>query len=143
MPANFPGRRSISPGSRAGLGAAFLLLILISAVELVDGAEPRYVGLMATVPFLAAVFAPWRTVVVAGGFATVFGTLLVIFGEQDLPAFVNVIGIALATALAAAGAVVRQRQAERIAELRRLATIAQQAVLRPLGPKVGSLANRW
>ncbi len=37
-------------------------------------------------------------------------------------------------------AAVRQRQAERIAELSRLASVAQQAVLRPLGPQVGTLA---
>ena len=35
---------------------------------------------------------------------------------------------------------IRQRQADRIAELLRLAAVAQQAVLRPLGPQVGSLA---
>jgi phosphoserine phosphatase RsbU/P len=140
MPAVFSGRRPISPGSRAGLGAAFVLLVLISAVELVDGTPARYVGLMATVPFLAAVFAPWRTVVIAGAVATLLATLFVTFAPRDVSSFVNVLGIALATAIAGAVAVVRQRQAERIAELRRLATIAQQAVLRPLGPKVGSLA---
>ena len=37
-------------------------------------------------------------------------------------------------------AAVRQRQAERIAELSQLASVAQQAVLRPLGPQVGTLA---
>src|SRR6185436_14433688 len=52
----------------------------------------------------------------------------------------NVVAIGFATAIAAVVAVVRQRQAERIAELAKLATIAQQAVLRPLGPKVGTLA---
>src|SRR6185436_11081191 len=52
----------------------------------------------------------------------------------------NVVAIGFATAIAAVVASLRQRQAERIAELARLATIAQQAVLRPLGPMVGSLA---
>src|SRR6185436_18162961 len=52
----------------------------------------------------------------------------------------NVVAVGFATTIAAAVAVLRQRQAERIAELSRLAQIAQQAVLRPLGPKVGTLA---
>ena len=53
---------------------------------------------------------------------------------------VNMLGIMLATGIAAAVATIRQRQADRIAELLRLAAVAQQAVLRPLGPQVGSLA---
>ncbi|GIH05833.1 membrane protein [Rhizocola hellebori] len=135
------GGRPLSPGSRAGLGAAFVLLGLISAVELADGRTVRYVGLMATVPFLAAVFTQWREVLIAGAVATAVGTLFAIFGDSgDYSPYVNVAAIGLATAIAAAVAVVRQRQAERIAELAKLATIAQQAVLRPLGPKVGTLA---
>jgi serine phosphatase RsbU (regulator of sigma subunit) len=48
--------------------------------------------------------------------------------------------IALATGIAAVVANLRQRQAERIAELSKLAAVAQQAVLRPLGPRVGTLS---
>ncbi|WP_144119812.1 PP2C family protein-serine/threonine phosphatase [Catellatospora sichuanensis] len=142
IPLALSGGRPLSPGFRAGLGAAFVLLFLISAVELADGREARFIGLMATVPFLAAVFAPWQAVLVAGGVATAVGTVFAFFGmsQDDLSALINVIGIGLATGIAALVAVVRQRQAERIAELAKLATIAQQAVLRPLGPKVGTLA---
>jgi serine phosphatase RsbU (regulator of sigma subunit) len=46
----------------------------------------------------------------------------------------------MATGIAAGVAVIRQRHVERIAELSRLASVAQQAVLRPLGPQIGSLA---
>jgi serine phosphatase RsbU (regulator of sigma subunit) len=53
---------------------------------------------------------------------------------------VNVVGIVLATGVAAGVATVRQRQADRIAQLVRLAAVTQQAVLRPLGPQLGSLA---
>ena len=68
-----PGRRPLSPGSRAGLGAAFVLLAIVSAVELADGSSANYVGLIAAVPFLAAVFASWRMVLVVGVLATVVG----------------------------------------------------------------------
>jgi hypothetical protein len=117
------------------------MLGLVSAIELADGRPVRYVGLMATVPFLAAVFATWREVLVAGGVATAVGTLFAIFGaSNDFSPFINVVAIGISTTIAAAVAVVRERQADRIAELARLASIAQEAVLRPLGPKVGSLA---
>ena len=44
--------------------------------------------------------------------------------------------------IAAVVAVIRERQADRIAELSKLATVAQQAVLRPIGPQVGTLVGR-
>lgn len=141
MPILPSGRGPLSPASRAGLGAALVLLAVISAVELVDSSRASFVGLLAAVPFLAAVFAFWQTVLGVGALATVVG---MIFASTELrpgvSGMVNVLGIMLATGIAAAVATIRQRQATRIAELLRLAAVAQQAVLRPLGPQVGSLA---
>jgi phosphoserine phosphatase RsbU/P len=138
-------RRPLSPGTRAGVGAAVVLLIFLGLLEYFDGPEPHYLGLMATAPFLTAAFAPWRPVLVTGGLATALGTAFAVMGSKGSITFLNVIGIALASALAAAAAGVRRRQADRIAELSHLATIAQQAVLRPLGPTVGglSIAGRY
>jgi hypothetical protein len=121
------GRRPLSPGSRAGLGAALVLLAVVSAVELAQGPSAEFVGVFTAVPFLAAVFAFWQTVIVVGVFATAVG-------------MVNIVGILLATAIAATVATIRQRQADKIVELQRLAAVAQQAVLRPVGPRVGALA---
>jgi hypothetical protein len=136
-----PGRRPMSPGSRAGLGAAFVLLALVSVVELADGSRANYVGLVAAAPFLAAAFASWRVVLGAGAVATVVGAAFALASSMwSLATLVNVVGIALATGIAAGVATVRERQAERIAELSKLASVAQQAVLRPLGPQVGALA---
>lgn len=135
------GRRPLSPGSRAGLGAALVLLALVSAVELADGSGTNYVGLVAAAPFLAAAFATWRVVLVVGALATMVGCAFALTGQMvSIATVVNVVGIGLATALASVVAAIRQRQAERIAELSKLASVAQQAVLRPIGPKVGSLA---
>ena len=140
MPFLPSGRRPLSPGSRVGLGAAFVLLALVSAVELADGAEANYVGLVAAAPFLAAAFAAWPVVLAVGGAAIVIGVLFALIGEMITQAtVVNVIGIVIATGIAAGVAAIRQRQAERIAELSRLASVAQQAVLRPLGPQIGTL----
>ena len=141
MPIFLSGRRPLSPGSRAGLGAALVLLALVSAVEVADGHQANFVGLFAAVPFLAAVFAYWQTVLAAGALATIVGMVFAgADGELDTVGTVNIVGIMLATAIAAVVATLRQRQADRIVELQRLAAVAQQAVLRPLGPQVGNLA---
>ncbi|WP_328464123.1 serine/threonine-protein phosphatase [Actinoplanes sp. NBC_00393] len=141
MPNLAPGRRPLSPENRAGLGAALVLLAVVSAVEFADGPPADFVGLLATVPFVAALFAGWQMVLGVGVLATVVGATFVgTAGDHDMTGLVNLMGIMLATGVAAAGATIRQRQAERIAELLRLAAVAQQAVLRPIGPQVGSLA---
>ncbi|MBM2616795.1 serine/threonine-protein phosphatase [Actinoplanes sp. LDG1-06] len=141
MPNLPPGRRPLSSGSRAGLGAAIVLLVVVSAVELADGRDADFVGLFAAVPFLAAVFAFWQTVIVVGVVATIVGMVFVgAATELTVAGTVNILGILLATGIAAAVATIRQRQADKIAELQRLAAVAQQAVLRPVGPQVGALA---
>ncbi|GGN81041.1 membrane protein [Actinoplanes lobatus] len=138
-----PGRRPLSPGNRAGLGAALVLLAVVSAVEVADGPqEVNFVGLLAMVPFVAAVFAVWQVVLGAGLLATAVGAVFVGVGggQIGMAGLVNLTGIMLATGVAAAGATIRQRQSEQITELLRLAAVAQQAVLRPIGPQVGALA---
>ena len=141
MPTLPAGRRPLSPASRAGLGAALVLLVVVSVVEVADGPHANFVGLYAAVPFLAAVFAYWQTVLAVGTVATIVGMVFAgTDGRFDTVGMVNVVGITLATGIAAAVATIRQRKDNRIAELLRLAAVAQQAVLRPLGPQVGSLA---
>ncbi|SDT73401.1 PP2C family protein-serine/threonine phosphatase [Actinoplanes derwentensis] len=145
------GRRPLSPGNRAGVGAALVLLAVVSAVESAERPQADFVGLLAAVPFLAAVFAVWQLVLASGVLATVVGAIFVgIAGTQSgvgiagtpsgMVGLVNLMGIVLATGVAAAGATIRERQADRIAELLKLAAVAQQAVLRPIGPQVGALA---
>ncbi|WP_435121347.1 PP2C family protein-serine/threonine phosphatase [Micromonospora tulbaghiae] len=136
-----PGRGPLSPGSRAGLGAALALLAIVVAVELADGRPAHYLALMVVAPFLAAALASWRVVLAVGGLATAIGIGFAVAERGSPPVtVVNVTAVGAATAIAAATAAIRQRQADRIAELSRLASVAQQAVLRPLGPQVGTLA---
>lgn len=131
----------MSPESRAGLGAAMVLLAIVAVVELADGIQPNYLGLLAAAPLLTAAFAAWPVVLLVGILATIVGVSFAVTGPSPMVApIVNIGGIVLATGIAAAVAAVRERQAERIAELSRLASVAQQAVLRPLGPRVGTLA---
>jgi hypothetical protein len=118
-----------------------VLLAVVSAVELSDGPAANFVGLFAAVPFLAAVFAFWQTVLCVGVLAAIVGMVFVgIDGTLGVSGMANILGIILATAIAAVVATIRQRQALQIVELQRLAAVAQQAVLRPVGPQVGALA---
>jgi hypothetical protein len=134
-------RRPLSPEALAGLGAAVLLLALITAVEFASGRPANYVGWLAVAPFLAAAFAPWREVVAVGFLAVVLSVVFSLVESGSGSSTIGrVIGMMMATALAVAVSVVRQRQADRFAELSKLATVAQQAVLRPIGPRVGTLS---
>ncbi|AEB42119.1 MULTISPECIES: PP2C family protein-serine/threonine phosphatase [Micromonospora] len=136
-----PGRSPLSPGSRAGLGAALVLLATVSAVELADGRAANYIALMVAAPFLAAALASWRVVLGAGTVASLLGAGFALAERTlSLSTAVAVAGIVLGTGIAAAVASVRERQAKQIAELSKLAAVAQQAVLRPLGPRVGALS---
>ncbi|MEU7586479.1 PP2C family protein-serine/threonine phosphatase [Micromonospora sp. NPDC049230] len=136
-----PGRRPLSPGSRAGLGAALVLLAIVSAAEAADGRFAHYVALLSAVPLLAAPLASWPVVLGVGVVATLTGAGFALAEpEASLITPVNVVTVAVATGLAVAMASVRQRQTEQIVELTKLASVAQQAVLRPLGPKVGTLS---
>jgi phosphoserine phosphatase RsbU/P len=144
VPMNLPrlaGRRPLSSASRAGIGAATVLLAIVAAVELAEGGTPNYVGLIAAAPFLAAVFATWRVVLGIGSVATAIAMSFALAApDAQIQTWVNVAGVAIATGIAAAVATLRQRQAARIAELARLATVAQEAVLRPLSHELGNLA---
>jgi phosphoserine phosphatase RsbU/P len=142
-----PMKRQLSPEARAGVGAAFVLLCLVLAIEVADGMRANYLGLLAAAPFLAAAFASWREVLAVGSAATL---LAGVFGVIDLahpPAgqhrtltiVLNLAGVVLATGIGSAVGAIRQRQIARFAELSKLASVAQGAVLRPLGPQVGPL----
>src|SRR5512147_2685674 len=135
------GIARMSQETRAGIGAALALLAIISIVELSDGGQPHYIGLLAAVPFLAAAFGAWLEVVAVGGLASVVGLLFGWYPHgPSVASLINVVGIVLATGIAAIVGTLRARQAERVVELSQLANVAQAAVLAPLGPQVGPLA---
>src|SRR5262249_54206454 len=114
-----PGRRPMSPMSsetRAGLGAAFMLIALVTVVELADGITAHYIGLLAAAPFLAASFASWRQVLVVGVVATVIGAIFAIPDapnpKQTMANVVNIAFVVFGTGIAAVVGAIRQRQAE-------------------------------
>nr|WP_240942077.1 PP2C family protein-serine/threonine phosphatase [Planosporangium thailandense] len=130
--------------SRAGLGAAFVLITLAALTEVVDGANGRYIGVLTAAPLLAAALASWRQVLGVGVIATTVGALFCIPNASNpgrlLACFVSIAFVVLGTGVAAVVGAYRQRQAERFIELSKLASAAQGAVLRPLGPQLGQLS---
>jgi hypothetical protein len=142
MKSYLPGRRPISLENRAGFGAALVLIALVTAVELADGTRANYIGLLAAAPFLVAAFASWREVFLVGGIATVLGVLFALPADAGpmVPLMVNIGFVVLATGIGGAVGAIRQRQADRFATLSKLASVAQGAVLRPIGPQIGPLA---
>jgi sigma-B regulation protein RsbU (phosphoserine phosphatase) len=134
-------KRSSDPTARAGLGASFALLAVVVAVELADGPRANLLGLLAAAPFLAAAFSSWRDVCAVGGVAWLIAVLFALPAKagDPLPLAVNVGGIVVATAIAAMVGSIRMRQSEHFAELSQLANVVQQAVLRPIGGRMGSL----
>ncbi|HEX8348250.1 MAG TPA: serine/threonine-protein phosphatase, partial [Actinoplanes sp.] len=124
MPTLPAGSRPLSPGSRAGLGAALLLLGIVSAVAFADDARANYVGLLAAVPFLAAALAFWPAVLLVGLLSTAVGLAFAVAdGRLEMADMVNIAGVIVATCIASAVATIRQRQADRIVELSRLAAV--------------------
>jgi sigma-B regulation protein RsbU (phosphoserine phosphatase) len=59
--------------------------------------------------------------------------------HRTLAVVINLTAVLFATGIGSAVGAIRQRQIARFAELSRLASVAQGAVLRPLGPQVGPL----
>ncbi|MET7393147.1 PP2C family protein-serine/threonine phosphatase [Dactylosporangium sp. NPDC005572] len=137
-------KRQLLPEARAGVGAAFVLLCLVLAAELADGAEANYIGLAAAAPFLAAAFCSWPEVLAVGSAASVLAFVfcaieLMHSRDRALVLLVNLGAVLVASGIACAVGAIRQRQIARYAELSRLASVAQGAVLRPLGPQLGPL----
>lgn len=135
-------RHALSTEAASGLGAAVVVMIIVTGIELGTGPSQSVVGWLAIGPFLAAAFAPWRYVVGVGLLATLLTVVLGEFASTpgDGMALARIAGMLVATAGAVAVSVIRQAQNRRYSELVRLATVAQEAVLSPIGPRIGRFA---
>jgi serine phosphatase RsbU (regulator of sigma subunit) len=137
-----PGHGDAVVSSRTGLVGACLLAVFITALDVAIGPGPAFVGLLIGPPFLAAAFAGYRAVIGVGALCTVLGIGLGVFSDEgmDREQVIRVVAIVVATALAAGVSTRRDRTSQRVATLSKLAAVAQQAVLRPIGPQVGGLS---
>jgi hypothetical protein len=135
-------RQSLTAEAVAGIGAALAVILVVAGIEFAEGPGPSVVVWLVIAPFLSAAFAPWRYVVGVGAIATALGTAVVMVDPTGVSRLdiSTVVGLVLATGIAVAVSIVRQGQNQRFTELVRLATVAQEAVLSPIGPQVGQLA---
>jgi serine phosphatase RsbU (regulator of sigma subunit) len=136
------GRRpTLTTEAAAGLGAAIVVLIAVAGLEFTGAADVSLVGWLAAAPYLAAAFAAWRYVVGVGLLAAVITLLTPMVRDHiNQVAVARTAAMLVATAGAVVVSVVRQAQNQRYAELARLATVAQEAVLSPIAPQIGQLA---
>lgn len=136
------GRRpTLTTEAGVGLGAAIVVLVGVGGLGFTAPKDTSIVGWLSIAPFLAAAFTPWRYVVGVGSLAAAITFLTaLVMGSLDPMAVARTVAMAVATTAAVAVSVVRQAQNQRYAELARLATVAQEAVLSPIGPQVGRLA---
>ena len=141
MPASpHHGDSVVSP--RTGVIAACVLAVLVAGLDLSRDAEPAFVGLLVAPPFVAAAVASYRWTLGVGVLCFVLGAVTGLVGPGSFPATTAVIlaAILLGTGLAAWLSTGRDRTSQRVATLSRLADVAQQAVLRPIGPQVGGMS---
>jgi sigma-B regulation protein RsbU (phosphoserine phosphatase) len=140
MPTNpHLGEPVVSP--RTGVISACLLAVVIAACDVaMPGME--YVGLLVAPPFLTAALASYRATFGVGAFCFALGGLLGVFSglSQDPKQILLLAAILVFTALAAWLSMLRDRTTQRVATLSKLAAVAQQAVLRPLGPRIGAMS---
>ncbi len=137
-----PGR--VRADARTSVGAAVALLLVIIVAESAAGDEPQVVSMLVIPPFIAAPFAQWRSVAGIGAACLVaaIGTVFYVYPEASaapISMLVDLAAVLLAAGTAVTVSLVRQRQHSRLSALSRLASVAQQAVLRPIGPVVGQL----
>lgn len=128
--------------SRAGVIGGMLLTAFIVGLDLARGPSPDYVGLLIGPALVTAAFAGYRGVLSVGATCLAAGITLSMLSplgviDKDI---VRMIAIGVSTASAVAISVNRDRTSKKVATLSRLAAVAQQAVLRPIGPQVGGLA---
>ena len=77
-------RQALSAEAATGLGAAIVVLVLVTGIELGSSQAPSASGWFAIAPFLAAAFAPWRYVVGVGVVACDVG-IRDVYGAESSP----------------------------------------------------------
>lgn len=136
------GPAAVAPTPRAGVIVACAFAVLIAGLDVVQGSRAELTGLLVASPFLAAVFASHRAVLGVGGLATVLAIIVGITDDEATSPsqLIRLMVIVAGTLLAAVVSALRERATEQVASLSRLASVAQQAVLRPVDPQIGDLA---
>jgi phosphoserine phosphatase RsbU/P len=118
------------------------LCVLIALGDLSHGLQKtQYVGLLASVPFLAATFAPPRGVLLVGALAWSTGLMMGLVHEdgRGTPQVVRLVCIGIAVAMACVAARSRETRERRLVNVQSAADAASRAILRPLPAVLGGV----
>ncbi|WP_335989522.1 PP2C family protein-serine/threonine phosphatase [Glycomyces sp. MUSA5-2] len=131
-----------APSVRSAFTAAFAVVVVLVGLRLTARGDSHAVSWLALPPLAASAFLPWRWVagVGAASMAAAFGYLWTLrdFSISAVSQHgVDFLVVAVAVVIAAAVAVVRERDDERMRRLTQLASVVQQAILRPIGERLG------
>ncbi len=126
---------------RVGVVVMALLVLLIGVGDVLQGPNPQYVGMLVAPPLLVAVIAGYVEVLMVGALSLTVGIVVGFDSNHptSIPQLIRLLAIAAAIAIAATISRIQERDSQRVASLRRLAVVAQQAVLRPIGNQIGDL----
>jgi sigma-B regulation protein RsbU (phosphoserine phosphatase) len=131
-----------TPSARSVFTVAFATVIALVALQLAAGEHMHGLPWLALPPLVVSAFLPWRWVV-AVGMASLLGSfahLWIVYGYDLLSTLrhsVDLLAVAVATVIAAAVSVVRERDDDRLRRLTQLALVVQQAILRPIDSRLG------
>jgi phosphoserine phosphatase RsbU/P len=135
-------RHPLSTEAVTAIAVAIGEVVLVAGIEVIGSSTPAAAAWLAIAPLLAAAFAPWRPVVGVGVLAVVTAAVTTTVMDSEgltMRHGLTLLGLAVCTAGAVVVSNARQRQNQRYADLAKLASVTQEAVLRPLGPQVGQL----
>ncbi len=127
---------------RTGVIAACALAAALAGADLLEGPRPEFVGLLVAPPLLSGALASYRSTLGVGALSFVLGVGLGLVGGHpaDRAQLFRLAAILVASGLAAVLSTLRDRTSQRVETLAELAAVAQQAVLRPIGPQVGGMS---
>ncbi|MFZ5869430.1 MAG: PP2C family protein-serine/threonine phosphatase [Actinomycetota bacterium] len=131
------GRWSTVSGVAAGMG----VIAAVVTLDVLSGPGASVAGAIAAAPFVTAVLAEWRTTV-AVSVASLVAVTTILLNTDVTAAEVIARGgaVLLAAVVAPAAAAARERRERALAEVTRVAEVAQRALLAPLPRLAGSVA---
>lgn len=136
-----PGRSGVT-GHRYFLGALpFLIMVVIVAVDLFLGPSDEFVPVLSLGPALASVSRRAIPTALVGALALGIGFLLTVYDDLFLTrrgttALITIFGVTVACVVASAS---RQRKERELADVKAVAEMAQQVLLRPVPGRVPPL----
>ncbi|WP_460496405.1 PP2C family protein-serine/threonine phosphatase [Glycomyces tarimensis] len=131
-----------SPSVRSVFTVAFVTIMVLVGLQLAVRDQTDAVPWLALPPLVASAFLTWRWVVAVGALSLT-GSFVYLWVASDFE-FVDTLGHAMdflvvcaAIVISVAVAVVRERDDDRLRRLTQLASVVQQAILRPIDNRLG------